>query len=208
MPSLVGRSTATTATSTSAFGTSDFLLFSLGRPMSTSIFCQTHTHFSVIPCPPPSSVKHTLLSHPMSTSIFCQTHTLLSHHMSTPIFCQTHTDFSIIPSVLIGTQLPLLSRALPEFKKKITLYNLCFCVFRQLMNCTMLADLCPCFHRSPTKLCPDLISFACTGLCPDFGRPRVVGRSRSKLCPMFGRLHAKLCPISYAPSIFPTQVEH
>ena len=27
--------------------------------------------------------------------------------------------------------------------------------------CKMLADLCPCFHRSPTKLCPDLISFAC-----------------------------------------------
>ena len=25
----------------------------------------------------------------------------------------------------------------------------------------MLADLCPCFHRSATKLCPDLVSFAC-----------------------------------------------
>ena len=29
------------------------------------------------------------------------------------------------------------------------------------MNYTMLADLCPCFHRLPTKLCPDLVSFAC-----------------------------------------------
>ena len=27
--------------------------------------------------------------------------------------------------------------------------------------CKMLADLCPCFHRSPTKLCPDLVSFMC-----------------------------------------------
>ena len=27
--------------------------------------------------------------------------------------------------------------------------------------CKMLADLCPCFHRSPTKLCPDHVSFAC-----------------------------------------------
>ena len=25
----------------------------------------------------------------------------------------------------------------------------------------MLEDLCPCFHQSPTKLCPDLVSFAC-----------------------------------------------
>ena len=25
----------------------------------------------------------------------------------------------------------------------------------------MLADLCPCFHQSPTKLCPDLALFAC-----------------------------------------------
>ena len=24
-----------------------------------------------------------------------------------------------------------------------------------------LADLCPCFHRAPTKLCPDLVSFMC-----------------------------------------------
>ena len=37
--------------------------------------------------------------------------------------------------------------------------NCCFCVFRQLMNCKMFADLCSCFHRSPTKLCPDLVSF-------------------------------------------------
>ena len=27
--------------------------------------------------------------------------------------------------------------------------------------CKMLADLCPCFHQSPTKLCPGLVSFAC-----------------------------------------------
>ena len=29
------------------------------------------------------------------------------------------------------------------------------------MNCKLLADLCPCFHQSPTKLCPDLVSFVC-----------------------------------------------
>ena len=41
--------------------------------------------------------------------------------------------------------------------------NCCFCVFRQGCKnaCKMLADLCPCFHRSPTKLCPDLVSFMC-----------------------------------------------
>ena len=27
--------------------------------------------------------------------------------------------------------------------------------------CKMLADSCPCFHQSPTKLCPDLVTFAC-----------------------------------------------
>ena len=43
-------------------------------------------------------------------------------------------------------------------------YNFCFCVFRQL---TMLADLCSCFHKSPTKLCPDLVSFACW-IVPEF----------------------------------------
>ena len=29
------------------------------------------------------------------------------------------------------------------------------------MNCAMLADLFPYFHRLPTKLCSDLVSFAC-----------------------------------------------
>ena len=55
-------------------------------------------------------------------------------------------------------------------------HNFCFCVFRQLMNCTMLADLFPCFHRSATKLCPDLI------------------RARARLCPNFGRSRGKVCP--------------
>ena len=67
-------------------------------------------------------------------------------------------------TVLRPARTPLHS-ALLELKTKFIFYfftyNLCFCVFRQLMNCTVLADLCPCFHRSPTKLCPDLVSFAC-----------------------------------------------
>ena len=58
--------------------------------------------------------------------------------------------------------------ALPELKKKkkhflFTKCNCCFCVFRQGCKnaCKMLADSCPCFHRSPTKLCPGLVSFMC-----------------------------------------------
>ena len=75
------------------------------------------------------------------------------------------------------------------------------------MNCTMLLDLCPRFHRSPTKLCPDLVSFACW-IVPEFlpfGHKSVprLGRSRSKLCPNFGRSRAGLCPISFAPCPFP-----
>ena len=66
---------------------------------------------------------------------------------------------------------------------------------------------------SPTKLCPDLVSFACwivpefwafarksghslSKLCPIFCR------LRTKLCPNFGRLRAKLCPLSFAPCPF------
>ena len=62
--------------------------------------------------------------------------------------------------------------ALPELQKTnknylnfffFTKSNCCFCVFSQGCKnaCRMLADLCPCFHRSPTKLCPDLVSFMC-----------------------------------------------
>ena len=81
--------------------------------------------------------------------------------------------------------------------------------------CKMLADLCPCFHQSLTKLCQDLVSFACwmvtkfwsfTGkrlghsrskLCP------ILCRLRSKLCPNFGRSRTRLSPISFAPCPFP-----
>ena len=98
--------------------------------------------------------------------------------------------------------------------------NLLFFIFvfsdsRCKNACKMLADLCPCFHQSLTKLCPDLVSFACwivtkflsfTGkrlghshskLCPIFCR------LRPKLCPNFGRSRARLCPISFAPCPFP-----
>ena len=48
------------------------------------------------------------------------------------------------------------------FSLLFTKHNCCFCVFSRCKNaCKMLADLCPCFHRLPTKLCPDLASFAC-----------------------------------------------
>ena len=83
----------------------------------------------------------------------------------------------------------------------------------------VLADLCPCFHRSPTKLCPDLVSFSCWIVTEfwSFTRKRVprLGHSHSKLCPIlyrlcsklcpnFGCSHARLCPISFAPCPFPT----
>ena len=60
--------------------------------------------------------------------------------------------------------------------------------------CKMLADLCPCFHQSPTR--------------PNFGRSRVkvcpiLCRLRTKLCPNFGRSRTRLCPISFAPCPFP-----
>ena len=60
--------------------------------------------------------------------------------------------------------------------------------------CKMLADLCPCFHQSPTR--------------PNFGHSRVkvcpiFCRLRTKLCPNFGRSRARLCAISFAPCPFP-----
>ena len=49
----------------------------------------------------------------------------------------------------------------------------------------VLADLCPCFHRSHSKLCP------------------ILCRLRTKLRPNFGRSRARLCPISFAPRPLP-----
>ena len=81
--------------------------------------------------------------------------------------------------------------------------------------CKMLADLCPCFHQSPTKLCPDFVLFACwivTKLLftskSGLGRSRsklcpILCRLRTKLCPNFGRSRARLCPIPFAPCPFP-----
>ena len=61
---------------------------------------------------------------------------------------------------------PIIQRPARILKKKkfwFTKCNCCFCVFRQGCKnaCKMLADLCPCFHQSPTKLCPGLVSFMC-----------------------------------------------
>ena len=75
------------------------------------------------------------------------------------------------------------------------------------MNCTMLADLCPCFHRSPTKLCPDLVSFGCW-IVPEFWAfarksvPELVVYALN-CARFFCRLRTKLCPISFAPCPFP-----
>ena len=48
----------------------------------------------------------------------------------------------------------------------------------------VLADLCPCFYRSHSKLCP------------------ILCRLRTELCPNFGRSRARLCPIYFAPRPF------
>ena len=77
--------------------------------------------------------------------------------------------------------MPVLSCALPDYtvpcpnlkKKKIIFKYFFYLIFLfYLQNVIavfvfsdrgvkMPADLCPCFHRSPTKLCPDLVSFMC-----------------------------------------------
>ena len=107
-----------------------------------------------------------------------------------------------------GLRPALFTRALPEFnqKKKIIykkkncfIFTKCNCFFvfsdsRCKNACKMLADLCPCFHQSPTR--------------PNFGRSRVkvcpiLCRFRTKLCPNFGCSRARLCPISFAPCPFP-----
>ena len=107
------------------------------------------------------------------------------------------------------------TRALPEFKKKknnnqnikkkkkkikfvLFLQNVIavfvFSDSRRKNAFKMLADLCPCFHQSPTR--------------PNFGRSRVkvcpiLCRLRTKLCQNFGRSRARLCQISFAPCPFP-----
>ena len=60
--------------------------------------------------------------------------------------------------------------------------------------CKMLADLCPCFHQSPTRP-----NFACSRVKVG----PILCRLRTKLCPNFGCSRARLCPISFAPCPFP-----
>ena len=76
----------------------------------------------------------------------------------------------------------------------------------------MLADLWPCFHRSPTRLCPDLVSVACWiavvsnqlyWIVTEFWSFTRLGRSCSKMRPILCRSRARLCPISFAPCPFP-----
>ena len=80
------------------------------------------------------------------------------------------------------------------------------------------ADLCPCFHRSPTKMCPGPVSSA-WWIVPELwalARKSVpqLGRSCSNLCQIFcslrtklfpnsGRSRARLSPISFAPCPLP-----
>ena len=60
--------------------------------------------------------------------------------------------------------LPVLACALPDLQAPSPNY-----IFKKMLLCfqtadvkmLVFADLCRCFHRSPTKLCPDLVSFVC-----------------------------------------------
>ena len=74
------------------------------------------------------------------------------------------------------------------------------------MNCTMLADLCPCFQRSATKVSPDL-AFVRVLDCAQILRLRsklyqILCCLCTKLRPNFGRSHTRLCTISFAPCPF------
>ena len=94
--------------------------------------------------------------------------------------------------------------ALPEFLKKTNYFNILFLqnviaffVFpdsRCKNACKLLADLCPCFHQSPTR--PNF-GRSCVKVCP------ILCRLRTKLCPNSGCSRARLCPISFAPCPFP-----
>ena len=78
----------------------------------------------------------------------------------------------------------------------------------------MLADLCPCFHQSPTKLCPDLVLFTCWIVTKfwSFTRKSVPDTViRALNCARFCVVCAlncarilvvRLCPISFAPCPF------
>ena len=84
----------------------------------------------------------------------------------------------------------------------------------------MFADLCPFFHQSPTKLCPDLVSFACWIVTEfwSFTRksvPDLVVRALNCArfcvvcalnCARILVFRARLCPISFAPCPFPNLV--
>ena len=125
--------------------------------------------------------------------------------------------YCIAPCPNFRAPCPIYIAPLPELKTNfvhIILYNLCFCLFRQLMNCTMLRDLCPCFHRSPTKLCPDLVSFACW-IVPEFlafarkSVPDLVVHALNcaqyfVVCARILVVRARLCSIYFAPCLFPT----
>ena len=82
-------------------------------------------------------------------------------------------------SALLPCALPELPCVLPDLHSALT-------------NCTMLADLCPCFYRSPKKLRSDLVLFALALNCA------LILVVRTLDCAQF-LLH---------PAFFPTRLEH
>ena len=109
--------------------------------------------------------------------------------------------------------------ALPEWYLKKKKIKLLLCFQTADVKMLVLADLCPCFHQSPTKLCPDLVSFACWIVTEfwSFMRksvPHLVIRTLNcaRFCGvcalncariLVSCLRARLCPIYVAPCPFP-----
>ena len=94
---------------------------------------------------------------------------------------------------------PIYTAPCPNIYKNyfiILLFLYIFFFLQNVIDVFVFADLWPCFHQSPTKLCPDLVSFACWIVTKfwSFTRKSRLGHSRSNLCPILGRLRTKLCP--------------
>ena len=87
--------------------------------------------------------------------IYCMLHCTLQQCFSRGVFLRVlRPALTVLHPARIPCALPDVHSALSELKKKVSfftnnyiyiyiLYNLCFCVLRQLMNCEVLADLCP-----------------------------------------------------------------
>ena len=79
-----------------------------------------------------------------------------------PWQCKLSAEFSILfYQRLLIIRLRLLVVCPTDGTAVFQLGILLLCFQTADVEMLMLVDLCPCFHRSSTKLCPDIVSFAC-----------------------------------------------